>query len=241
MTGNLRTGSSPALRSARRTFNGLKATVRRWYRGLPPITAEVVAGIAVVNIVLLVLRLALPEAFDAAKEQMILVPALAWQQPWTLVTMALFHDDFLMLLLNVMAFASLGSWVERSLGRRRFPLLMITSVLAGSLLHVIVGWPLGFTRPAFGSSGLVLGVMTAFSLLYPEAELRFWFAAPLKARNLVWLIVGIDLIMLIAGMSGDVLVHAGAMISAWAFLRKPWRASYRQRVIQWTHRVRGRR
>jgi membrane associated rhomboid family serine protease len=222
-------------------MSGLKTSVRRWYRGLPPITAGIVIGLSALYVALLILGLAWPEASEALWSWLSLVPTEAWRRPWTLLTMVPLHKDPLHVLLNVMAFASLAPWVERSIGRRRFPLLLAISALAGSLAYALIGWPLGWATPAFGASGLVLGVMTAFALLYPEAELRFWFAAPLKAKNLIWLIVGIDAILVAAGTRIDVPVHFGAMIAAWAFLRKPWQASYRRRVALWVRRLRGSR
>ena len=222
-------------------MSGLMTSVRRWYLGLPPITAGVAIGLAAVYVVLLVLRFAWPEGSEAVWAWLALVPVDAWQRPWTLATMFLLHVDPLQLLFNVIAFTSLAPWVERSLGRRRFPLLLATTSLSGAVAYTLIGWPLGWDSPAFGASGPVLGVMTAFALLYPEAQLRFWFAAPLKAKNLVWLIVGIDAILVASGTRIDVPIHLGAMLGTWVFLRKPWQAGYRRRVRRWMLRMRGTR
>jgi len=222
-------------------MGGLKTTLNRWYRGLPPVTAAVLIGLATSYVALLILRLIASESWEIAWAWLALSPVDPWLRPWTLATAVLLHKDPFHVLFVGMAFASLAPWVERTLGRRRFLLLLLACLLSGSVLYLAVGLVAGSTAPAFGATGLVLGVMTAFSLLFPEAELRFWFAAPLKAKNLVWLIVGLDAILLASGMRPDVPVHAGAMLAAWVFLRKPWQPAYRRRAARWLDRLRGRR
>jgi membrane associated rhomboid family serine protease len=155
--------------------------------------------------------------------------------------MALLHDptNFLHILFNLLALWSLGPWVERALGTRRFLWLYLVSALAGSLFYV--GWTflvsgLGLPAslgdpgvPAIGASGAILGVLAAFSLMFPEAQIRLWFSAPLAAKYLIWLALGIDLVLAIAGSDIAVAVHVGGIVGAWLFLRKPWRRGKRLR------------
>jgi membrane associated rhomboid family serine protease len=170
-----------------------------------------------------------------------LVPGSAWQRPWTILTMILVHFDPFHALFNLLSIASMGPWIERTIGRQRYLQLLLACVVTGSILTVGIYWPTGSMRPVFGATGAALGLMTAFSLLFPEAELRFWFAAPLKAKNLVWLIVGMETIFLLGGMSIDVPVHFGGMVAAWAFLRKPWKPAYIRRIALKLRRLRGNR
>jgi membrane associated rhomboid family serine protease len=222
-------------------MRGLSTSVRRWYRGLPSATAATLVTLAASYLVLIVVRQISLVAWATAFEWLAVVPTEAMRRPWTLLTMVLVHEDPFHVLFNVLALASLAPWIERTIGRGRFLLLLLACVLTGSVLTVAIGWPTGWTRPVFGATGAVLGLMTAFSLLFPDAELRFWFVAPLKAKNLVWLIVGMEAIFLLGGMKIDVPVHFGGMIAAWAFLRKPWKPAYLRRVALTLRRLRGSR
>lgn len=220
-------------------MRGLMTSVRRWYRGLSPLTAGIVVGLVAAWLLLLIVRLVSLEASESVWGWLALRPTEALRRPWTLLTLFLLHRDPFHVLFNALALASLAPWVERTLGRRRFVTLLLACALSGSALYLAIGWPLGWNAPAFGATGPVLGILTAFALLFPEAELRFWFVAPLKAKNLVYLIVGMEAILLLAGVSVDVPVHVGAMLAAWAILRKPWQATYRRRVARWIRRLRG--
>jgi membrane associated rhomboid family serine protease len=174
------------------------------------------------------LGLALESGWEGLASWLSLSPQRVHLQPWTLLTMALVHRDPVHLLFNALALGSLGPYVERGLGSRRYGILVGVAALSGSLLYVLWGLAWGSPAPAIGASGAVLGVLVAFALQFPDAELRVFLAAPLKARNLPWLIVGIDLIALAARQPIAVTCHLGGMLGAWIFLRKPWTPSWRR-------------
>ena len=222
-------------------MGGLTDSIRRWYRDLPPVTGVLMLALAASFIAFFVLRLASRDLSDTLWSWLALDPVAAWRRPWTLLTMQVLHGDAFPVLFNVLALTSLVRWVERSLGRPRFLWLLLACALSGGLLFVAIGWPAGMA-PTFGASGTVLGVLTAFALLHPEAQLRFWFAAPLKAKNLVWLILGIDAILVASTRGADMVpLHLGGMLAAWVYLRRPWTRAYRLRVASWYRRLRGRR
>lgn len=210
---------------------------RRWFPRLTPTVRAILVVTVAVHVVLMLLRAAgYAEVHQAVLSWTELVPTLALERPWTLLTMALIHDprDLFHILFNMLALYSLGPWVEQALGPRRFLTTYGVSALAGSLLFVGTGFLLGDPRiGAIGASGAVLGILTAFALLFPDAELRIWFTAPIRARNLVWLAIGIDLILTLFGSNIAVAVHMGGMLGAWLYLRRPWRRAYlrKQRLI----------
>mgnify|MGYP001082786213 CR=1 FL=1 len=146
-----------------------------------------------------------------------------------LASMALLHDrrDLLHLLFNVLALFSLGPWVERALGLPRFARLFAVSTLAGSLAFVVVRYAMGSPDVmAIGASGAVVGVLTAFALTFPRAELRLFGLAPMQASNLIWLMLGLDAVMVAFGSNVAVSVHLGGMAGAFAYMRRPWRPEY---------------
>jgi membrane associated rhomboid family serine protease len=190
-----------------------------------------IAANVAIHLVFTILRFAAPGAHASLLDILILTPDSVASRPWTLFTMAFLHDpiSFLHVFFNMFLLYSLGPWVERNLGPRYFLRLYGLAILSGSLLYVVVQFLAGSPgTPALGASGAVVGVMGAFAFLYPEAELRLMLVAPIKARQLVWLIIGMDMVMLIFQVPVAVPVHLGGLLAAFLYLRRPWSRSWRR-------------
>lgn len=201
---------------------------RIWANRTRGVTA-ILATLVGIHVLLLLLALVQRDLADLAYRLGGLVPQHVLTRPWTLATMALLHDrrDLFHLLFNVLALFSLGPWVERALGLRRFLVLFAICSLAGSVLFIGAQFVQGTPGVmAIGASGAVIGILTAFALMFPRAELRLFGLAPLQASNLIWLILGLDFIMWVFGARIAVSVHVGGMIGAFAYLRRPWRPEY---------------
>ncbi|MSP09967.1 MAG: rhomboid family intramembrane serine protease, partial [Flavobacteriaceae bacterium] len=62
--------------------------------------------------------------------------------------------------------------------------------------------------PMIGASGAVYGVMVAFAYLYPNESLVFLFIPyPIKAKYLVPIMVGLDVLLGLGSFSGDNVAH----------------------------------
>ena len=62
--------------------------------------------------------------------------------------------------------------------------------------------------PMVGASGAVYGVMVAFAVLYPNETLLFLFIPyPIKAKYLVPIMVGLDIVLGLGSFSGDNVAH----------------------------------
>jgi membrane associated rhomboid family serine protease len=205
---------------------------------LPPVTRIVLLALAACYLLFLLLGLLLDTHWIALMNWLALTPNRVLFRPWSLVTMALLHRDPMHLLFNGLALWSLGPHVERALGRRQYALLLLVSTLGGSLLYVLVGLLLYPEVPALGASGGILGVLCALALLFPRAELQFFLAGRMAARHLPWLIVGVDLVLRLAGMPIAVAAHLGGMIAAWAWLRRPWTPQGRREIRRFLDRLR---
>lgn len=196
--------------------------LRRAFVGTPRVTRLALIVLGTSYILFLLLAMMLEGGWPTLEHWLALTPGRVALRPWSLLTMALLHRDPMHLIFNGLALWSLGPHVERSLGPRRYGLLMLVSTLGGSLLYVLSGILFHPDTPAIGASGGILGVLCAFSLMFPRAELQFFFASRMAARHLPWVIVGLDLVLRLAGMPIAVAAHLGGMIAAWAWLRRPW-------------------
>jgi membrane associated rhomboid family serine protease len=103
-----------------------------------------------------------PEAYG-------LVPL--WLTPLTAI---LVHDGILQLLFNVVWLWLFGRRLELSLGILRCALLMLGVTYGSALFQSVAA---GGSEPVIGASGLVAGVLGAFIVLHPKAELKVFVLA----------------------------------------------------------------
>ncbi len=203
-----------------------------WSRFTPGVTLILILNVAV-HLAFFGIRLADRESFEPLFLGAALIPdRLVTGEVWRIVTMMFVHDpgSVFHLLMNMLLLYSLGPWVERAMTLRPFLALYLVAGVSGSLLYS--AWAFVFSdpaSPAIGASGAVLGVMAAFSLLFPDAQLRLWFLAPLRGRSLIVVALAIDVIAWLSDPHIAIAAHAGGILGAFALLRRPWRRAWRQR------------
>ena len=161
--------------------------------------------------------------------------------PWQLVTTAFLHGGVMHLAFNMFGLYMFGAVVERSLGLQRFAGFYLACVLGSSLLQlVMVSYPFwtgaasaGAIFPTVGASGGVLGVVTAFGMLFPRERIFiFPIPVPIEAR---WLVPGFAVISLYLGFTGRGgnvahFAHLGGMVAG-ALLLLFWRYQQRARRL----------
>lgn len=91
-------------------------------------------------------------------------PALTTSEPWRMLTSGFLHSmsSPLHLLLNMYMLYVFGRMLEPALGRGRFLVLFVLSVLGGSLGVLVLAQPLGYV---LGASGGVFGLFGALFVL----------------------------------------------------------------------------
>ena len=172
-----------------------------------------------------------------AASQGTLVPAF-W--PWQIVTSAFMHGSIWHIGFNMFALFSIGPPVEQAMGSKRFAIFYGVCVLGSGLLQLaIVSYPFwagtggGAIGPTLGASGGVLGVVTAFGMLYPLSRLFiFPIPFPIEAR---WLVPGAAVISLVLGVTGWMpgiahFAHLGGMVAG-ALLVLYWKHQQRTRTL----------
>lgn len=146
-------------------------------------------------------------------------PALAFTRPWTFLTYLFLHGGLFHLLANALALVVFGPAVERRMGGTTFLLFYLYCGLGAATLSLVLATVMPIA-PFVGASGAVLGVAVAYAIQHPDAELLvFPFPAPIKARTLVWIIAGLDLLgATVGGNSGIAHVaHLGGLGFGWLF------------------------
>jgi membrane associated rhomboid family serine protease len=104
-------------------------------------------------------RLLNPEAFGYAW----------WEVAITLVSSLFLHGGFVHLIGNLIYLWVFGGAIEDAMGRGRFFLFYLACGAAGSLTHTLLFS--GSTVPSIGASGSIAGLLGAFLVLKPRAQI----------------------------------------------------------------------
>jgi membrane associated rhomboid family serine protease len=141
--------------------------------------------------------------------------------PFQLVTYMFLHGSVGHLFFNMFAVYMFGRTLETVWGGQRFLIYyMITGIGAGLVQELVVAiqfWDYLSSPQAgqqlagmitIGASGAVFGILLAFGMLFPNAELMVIpVPVPIKAKYLVIAYGAIELFLGVANFSGDTVAH----------------------------------
>lgn len=148
-------------------------------------------------------------------------PADALRQPWTFFTYMFVHGGLLHLLGNMLMLFVFGTAVENRMGSRTFILYYLLCG-AGAAVFSLGLSGIMQVSPFIGASGAVLGVALAFAIYWPDAELIvFPIPMPIRARTLVTLLVGLDVLFYFISPGDGIahLAHVGGVAFGYLFFR----------------------
>lgn len=185
----------------------------------PAVKALLIANV-VVFLSQAVLRAGWPRALNDFEDLFALTPAaaLGGLRVWQFITYSFLHDtgNLLHILFNMFMLWMFGGEVERALGRRRFLILYFAAAFAGGVCMIPM-----YRGSVVGASAAVFGVMAVYARLYPYRRLLVWGVFPVRARTLVLVLVGLDLLLAIQGSDSGTahLAHVGGFALGWFFFR----------------------
>jgi membrane associated rhomboid family serine protease len=123
-------------------------------------------------------------------------------------------------LFNCITLFFFGRGVEETLGWKGFLKLFFLGGLLGGFLQVLVT-AIGMRPdvPVVGASAGVLGLLTAFAIMFPDREIYVWFI-PVKAKYLMWFCAALAIYGTLRPY-GHVAhaAHLGGMLGGFAYLR----------------------
>jgi rhomboid family protein len=157
----------------------------------------------------------------ALAEALAFDPLRAFAQPWTFVSYMFVHAGLLHLLFNSLMLYVFGGPVEARMGSRAFISYYLYCGIGAAIFCLALSriMPLG---PFVGASGALLGVALAFAMYWPDAELIvFPVPIPVRARTLVMILVGLDVLFYFITPGDGVahLAHVGGAAFGYLFFR----------------------
>jgi len=159
---------------------------------------------------------------------------------WQLITFQFLHGGAMHLIFNLLTLWFFGRPVEERLGSRSFLKLYFLCGIAGGLLQAGLGFLAGryFGHTTYGASAGICGIIAAFALIEPEAEIRLWCVLPIKAKHLLWFGGGLALFFTLVPSDSGVAhaAHLGGYLAGIAYMR--WDAA--RPAVNWNP-LQGRR
>jgi membrane associated rhomboid family serine protease len=148
-----------------------------------------VTRLIIANVVVYIMSMAAP----GLTTTFMLVPALIFVRPWTLVTYMFLHGGLWHILFNMLGLFFFGPRLELELGGKKFLWLYFISGIAGGLLSFV------FTPYAgiIGASGAIFGVFMGFAYYWPREHIYVWGILPIEAR---WLVAIMTVLSLFGGI-----------------------------------------
>ncbi|GEM_PF-812283 len=161
---------------------------------------------------------------------------LASLKLWTLVTYGFLHelDSIGHVLFNMLALFFLGPIMERRWGTAGFVRFWLACIVGGGIAGAVVYGVMGDPVQLVGASAAVMGVVGAWSWLFPEQKLLLFFVIPVKARWVVPAAVAIDVVLVATGSNIAIAAHLGGLATAWLLLNGYLRPRLlRTRLLHW--------
>jgi membrane associated rhomboid family serine protease len=180
-----------------------------------------VKWLLIANIVLFLPYNLIPEAAEHM--------AMLWLTPvmvvkhlfiWQLVTYMFLHAGVFHILFNMLTLWWAGSPLERDWGTRNFLKYYFLCGVGAGLCDVAANGLMGhWNTHTLGASGAVYGLLLAFGLLYPDAQVIF-FIFPMKAKYMVMIVGAIAFFGALQVNTGvSDIAHLGGMAFGYAYLR----------------------
>jgi membrane associated rhomboid family serine protease len=140
--------------------------------------------------------------------------------PWQILTYMFMHAGFLHLFFNMLALWMFGMELENVWGSRKFLLFYFLCGIGGGLSNLLVGSLMGQGAPTVGASGAVFGILLAFGMLFPDRLIYIYFFLPIKAKYMVILWIGLELLYGVTGTTDGVahFAHLGGAFVGFIFM-----------------------
>lgn len=153
---------------------------------------------------------------------------------WSWVTYMFLHGGFGHLFMNMLTLFFFGPPLERTWGGRYFIRYYVVAGLGGALFSLLL-YPLIGQSLVIGASGAIFGLLLAFALNWPDAEIYLYFLVPVKAKWFVAFFGFINLYALISGGGGGIAygAHLGGLATGFLYLKYGDQIGRRFQTLLW--------
>ena len=142
---------------------------RNFYRNIYGMNLNITMILVIINMLVFLLVHIIPIMFGLGKYTLINLLALQLALPWTFITSMFTHWDIWHIFMNMLALFLIGSYIESTLGAKRFLLTYFAGGIMGGIFFILFDVVIlqRYLATAIGASGAIFGIVTAFAVLRP--------------------------------------------------------------------------
>ena len=147
------------------------------------------------------------------------------RHPWTLLTYAFVHENFLHILFNMLNLYWFGQLIREYLGDRRLVSLYVLGALAGAALFLLAYNLLPALRPmlgqpVIGASAAVTAVIVGAATMLPDFTFMLFIIGPVKIKWIAVAVVLISIGGINGGNPGGEITHLGGALLGFIFVKQ---------------------
>lgn len=163
---------------------------------------------------------------------------------WRVVTYPFVESQPFNLILSLVFLWLLGSWFERRWGERDFLRFFLVSSIGAALIAVPLSLLLNLVLPfrdvgiAEGPDAALDAMLVALALTAPDSNVMLGFVLPMRARTIVFVLLGIQVIFGIQTGSAALSITLGGMAMGYLLVTGRWRP---RRFVEWMQATSSRR
>lgn len=195
---------------------------------MTPMVLRLIIACVAIGIAFMITGQADPAFHGQVSDLLLLHPTTTVQglHVWQVATYMWIHPTPGSLLLSLLFLWMFGPQFEERWGPRSFLRFFILSGIIAGVVAALVGAVVPyFDAIDFGTGASLNALLMAFAILFPQAQVRFYFFLPVTARQLVYVVVLIEVVMAAAGANHQLPNQLGGLFAGWLLITGKWRPS----------------
>jgi membrane associated rhomboid family serine protease len=157
------------------------------------------------------------------------IDAVLAGQVWRIATYPLVHTSAFGLIVSAIVLFLFGRFFETQWGSRDYLRFFVVSAVGAALLAIpisfAVRWLLNFNDVAMaaGPGPIFDAMLMAMALTLPNSNVLLGFVLPVRARNLVYVLLGIEVISAVMNGAATLSVTLGGLAMGYLLVTGNWR------------------
>jgi membrane associated rhomboid family serine protease len=138
---------------------------------------------------------------------------------WRLITFPLAPGSYEGILLFIFTFYFIAPKLEELLNNNFFPFFLLLLIFLEGLLHTVIFWKSNI--PLAGFEGLSFFILTLFTMISPNKQVKFWFFSPIKLIYLTSIVIlswGIIKLFSILSPSTNYIIYQATLTSGFGII-----------------------
>ena len=150
-------------------------------------------------------------------------------QLWRLVTYPFVQSSPFELILSLIVLWLFGSWFEGRWGKRDFLKFFMLAAMGSGLLALPLSYLINVTLPfrdlgqAEGPGAAFDAMLVALAMTAPDSKVLFGFVLPIRAKTIIFLLLGFQLILGIQTGAAGLSITLGGMAMGYLLVTGNWR------------------